>query len=213
MTEPLTVEILVDPACPWAWLTHRWLDEVSRVRSVRVVTRLFDLAEINRGEQEESRRTSHAAGETALRALVQARREGGDESMARYYSELGEAWHERGEPLSLTETLDRAAAAAGLEPGLAGRALADATTADELLAEHRAAVEEGAFGVPTLRIPGAAAWFGPVLDRRVAGEEAGHLWDALLPLLRNSMLFELKRNRTTRADVGRYRETVAAAAG
>ena len=76
MDESTTVEILVDPSCPWAWLTSRWLAEVARVRPITVRTLLFNLAEINRGQEDEHHRISHAAGEMALRVLVQARREG-----------------------------------------------------------------------------------------------------------------------------------------
>ena len=211
MDEPLIVEILVDPACPWAWLTSRWLLEVEQVRNVRVRTRLFDLAETNRGEQDERMLTSHSAGETALRTLVQARREGGAEALGRLYTELGEAWHERAEQLSEPDTLERAAVAAGLPADLPRRALSDPTTLDELLAEHRDAAAGGAFGVPTLRLPGTAAWFGPIVDTRITAEAAGELWDAVLPLLRNPHLFELKRERAGKAEIGRYRAVEAAA--
>src|SRR6266487_3508024 len=78
MPEATTLELFVDPSCPWAWLTSRWLSEVERVRPIRVRTRLFDLAEINRGREDERHRQSHAAGERAMRTLVLARRQGGD---------------------------------------------------------------------------------------------------------------------------------------
>lgn len=211
MTENTTVELFVDPACPWAWLTSRWLVEVERVRPVRIDWRLFDLAEINRETDDDRMAASHSAGERALRVLVQARRDGGTESMARLYGELGEAWHERAEPLGEIETLERCYAAAGLDASHASAALDDDSTLDELLAEHGEAVESGAFGVPTLRLPEAPAWFGPIVDARVTGEAAGELWDDVAPLLRRTHFFELKRERTGKAAIGRYRLAASAA--
>jgi predicted DsbA family dithiol-disulfide isomerase len=199
-----TVTLHIDPCCPWAWLTSRWLAEVERVRPVRVVTRLLDLAETNRGREGGRQRDSHEAGERASRVLVQARREGGDAALARLYTEIGEAYQERAEPLADPAVLRACATAAGLDPGLVDRALDDPGTLEELLAEHRAAAEAGAFGAPTLGLDGAAPIFGPVLDVRVRGEEAGQLWDHVAWMVRRGHFFELKRERTGKAQVGRY---------
>jgi predicted DsbA family dithiol-disulfide isomerase len=211
MTEEITtVTLHIDPCCPWAWLTSRWLAEVERVRPVRVVTRLIDLAEANRGKEEGRMRDSHEAGERASRVLVQARREGGDEALARLYTEIGEAYQERAEPLGEPPVLRACATAAGLDPGLVDRALDDPGTLVELLAEHRAAAAEGAFGAPTLTLEGAAPIFGPVVDVRVYGEQAGELWDHTAWLVRHGSFYELKRERTQKAKVGRYAAAASA---
>jgi predicted DsbA family dithiol-disulfide isomerase len=213
MSTPETTVILhVDPACPWAWLTSRWLAEVEKVRPVRVETRLLDLAEINReqDQSDEGMQRSHSAGERALRVLVLVRREHGAEAMACAYTEIGEAWHERAQPLGELTTLRAALRAAGLDPALADRALEDESTFEELLAQHREACESECFGVPTLQIDGSPAIFGPIVDRRVTGEEAGELWDRVAWLIQRGFFFELKRNRSGRAQIGRYREQPAA---
>ena len=208
MGSPIIVTLYVDPACPWAWLTSRWLAEVEQVRPVRVVTRLFDLAEVNREQDRADERMarSHSAGERALRVLVQVLRHGGDEAVAGAYAQIGEAYHERNQPLGELSTLRGALELAGLGPAHADHALGDESTMDELLAIHRAACERGAFGVPALCLDDAPpATFGPVVDRRVTAEEAGELWDHVAWLLRRDFFFELKRNRTGRAGVARYR--------
>jgi predicted DsbA family dithiol-disulfide isomerase len=211
-TEMTTVLVRVDPACPWAWLTSRWLVEVERVRPVRVTTALFDLAEKNRGE-EGRQRDSHAAGERALRVLVGARRVGGDEALARLYAAIGEAYQERAEPLGDETTLEAAARVAGVDPEVARRSLEDPSTLDELLAEHAEAIARGAFGVPTLELDGCAPIFGPVVETRLSGEEAGQLWDHTAWLIRHAPFFELKRERSSRAGVGRYAAAAASSAG
>jgi predicted DsbA family dithiol-disulfide isomerase len=210
MTNIADVTIHVDPACPWAWLTSRWLAEAEKVRPIRVTTRLFDLAEVNRSADADGGHSRvHGAGEVALRVMVAARRAGGDQAVARLYTELGEAHHERGEPLDDQGMLGRALAAAGLDPGLEEAARSDPTTLDELLAEHRAIAERGAFGVPTLVLGDAAPTFGPVVDTRITGEAAGELWDRVAWLLTAESFYELKRERTHRPEIGRYQALAA----
>jgi predicted DsbA family dithiol-disulfide isomerase len=212
MTGRSEVAIHVDPACPWAWLTSRWLAEVERVRAVRVTTRLFVLAEINRDHEADQRlQRIHAASEAAMRVMVVGRREGGDAALSRIYTEIGEAHHERGEPLDAPETLQGALIAAGLDPALAPRALADPTTRTELFAEHRDIAARGAFGVPTLVLNDAPPTFGPIVDTRLSGEAAGELWDRVAWLLTAGAFLELKRNRPRRPNLGRHRLAQTAA--
>lgn len=207
-----TLDLYVDPACPWAWLTSRWLAEVERVRPVRVRTRLFCLAEINRGAEANDRlHQSHSASERALRVLAQAGLEHGDAATSALYTAIGEAYQERGEPLGDTATLERAAHKTGLDPGMVGGALDDPRTLDELLRSHRQAVELGAFGVPTLVMGSHPVMFGPIVDRRLDPGEAAELWDHTLWLIQNHGFFELKRARQSRAQVGRYALAAGAA--
>lgn len=208
------VDLRVDPICPWAWLTSRWLVEVERVRDLRVRTRLFCLADINRGEGGKLK-ASHEASIWPLRVLVAARREGGDEGLARLYTEIGEAIHERGEPVDTPEmtgrTLRAALGAAGFDASLAAAALGDATTLDELAAEHTEVVERGAFGVPTLEVAGHPPLFGPVIDTRIRAEAAGELWDHVAWTLQQPSVLELKRDRPRPPDIGRNHAGRAAA--
>jgi predicted DsbA family dithiol-disulfide isomerase len=200
------VEIHVDVACPWCWLTSLWLFEVERVRPISITTRVFSLREVNK-----EHRDALEAAENALRVLVAARRLGGEQAIRATYRELGEAHHEGGESLGELATLRAALVAAGLDGALADHALADGSTLSEVLAEHAAAVDRGAFGVPTLSVDGSAPFFGPIVDRRITGEDAGRLWDMVAPVLAEPGLFELKRNRTSQPDVGRRPEKTATA--
>lgn len=203
------VELYVDPACPWCWLTAVWLFEVEQVRPITITTKLFSLAEINRADAASSD-ALHVA-ERALRVMVAARRAGGEQAIRAVYRALGKAYHERNDAPGEMETLRAAVSAAGLPAGVADEALADASTLTELDAEHADVVERGAFGIPTLSIDGSAPFFGPIIETRIAGEEAGELWDVVAPVLADPRLFELKRNRTRRPDVARYGERAAAA--
>ena len=212
MTNPTDLTLHIDPACPWAWLTSRWLVEVEKVRPIRVTTRLFILAEINRDSEPDERHLRfHRASETAMRVMVAARRAGGDAALARVYTELGEAHFERVEPLDDEAVLRRALVAAGLDPALVDTAAGDPSTREEMLAEHRAIAARGAFGVPTLVVGEAPPMFGPCVDARITGEAAGELWDRISWLLTAEHFYELKRERTQRPGVGRYQVGATAA--
>ena len=211
MVSTPTVEMYTDPLCPWAWLTSRWLLEAEAVRDFQLVTKVFSLADVN-AENEDYRDYFQKTRRT-LRLMVAARRVGGEPAIRSVYAALGQAHHERDEPLAEEATLHVAAAAAGIPAQLVADAMADSSDLqEEMLAEHRAAVERGAFGVPTLSVDGSPAYFGPVVDRRITGEEAGTLWDITLPLLLHPHVFELKRNRTSEPDIGRIRVRQAAVA-
>ncbi|HEY7928209.1 MAG: DsbA family protein [Candidatus Dormibacteria bacterium] len=197
------VEMYIDPLCPWAWLTSRWLLEAERVRPFTLVTKVFSLAEVNR---EHKQHLEHLdAMSRPLRVLVAARRAGGEAAIRAVYTEMGEAHHERDQPLGDDATLRAAVVAAGLDAALVTSALSDEDVQAEVLAEHAAVVERGAFGVPTLSVDGSPAYFGPIVDRRITGAEAGRLWDIALPLLLHANVFELKRTRTSAPDIGRNR--------
>jgi predicted DsbA family dithiol-disulfide isomerase len=204
------VEMYIDPLCPWAWLTSRWLLEAERIRPFTVVTKVFSLAEVNRDKPDYGKHLE--PGKRAVRVLVAARHAGGEAAIRAVYTELGEAHLERNEPLADDVTLRAAVTAAGLDASIVETALTDDSIQAAVLAEHNAAVERGAFGVPTLSIDGSPAYFGPIVDRRISGEEAGRLWDAVVPLMLDPHVFELKRPRTSDPDVGRTRIRLAAAA-
>jgi len=38
------VEVFVDPSCPWAWITSRWVNEVAPQRDLEVTWRSYCLA-------------------------------------------------------------------------------------------------------------------------------------------------------------------------
>lgn len=184
------VRVWVDPGCPWAWQTVRWLREL---RDRRVVTLEWSLFALEVNSSEAGTPFFEAAkryGESLL-ALELARREGGAEAFEAYYSALGIVLHDRGETIS-PELARRAADDAAL-PGLVERALAEPSLADDVVAEYRRARALDVFGVPTLQLGTAAPIYGPILPLAPTGDEALEWWRHVSWLIARDDIYELKR--------------------
>jgi 2-hydroxychromene-2-carboxylate isomerase len=191
-----TARFWFDPVCPWAWITSRWMHEVTAVRDVTVDWRLMSLRMLNesRPGYDPAKATSHTFGTRAQRVAAASRRKHGDDAVGRLYTSLGTLIHAEKQPKD-GDTLARALAAAGLPETLA--AAADDESYDAVVrAEHDegiALVGEDV-GTPIIAVGGAAI-FGPVVTPAPRGEAAGRLWDGVRLLLDTDGFFELKRGR------------------
>jgi len=189
------VDFYLDTACPWSWRTSVWMREVMKVRDVDVHWKFFSLEEINKANNPDAEpRPTHIASRDTFRTMVLARRKYGDEAVNKLYHEFGTARHEEKKDLD-EDTIRLCIEKAGYSPSLLDEALADDSTREEYLAEHKAAAERGAFGVATLEINGSEPVFGPVIIPVPTGEEAGELWDHVAAMSTKGYFFELKRTR------------------
>ena len=185
-----------DPACPWAWMTSRWLLEVEKVRPVRVRWHVMSLGVLNEGRdlpEEYKKGIERSWG--AVRVCIAAEQRFGSEVLDRLYTALGTRFHNQGEPQAI-ETIRAALADADLPADLAEAA--DSTEYDEALrASHAEAMKLVGedVGTPVVQVEGVS-FFGPVVSPTPRGEEAGKLWDGVRLVAGIDGFFELKRTRT-----------------
>jgi 2-hydroxychromene-2-carboxylate isomerase len=194
---PLGVAFYFDPACPFAWLTSRWITLVAHHRDLAIDWRPYSLTVKNAGVAiPEEYRAPMQAGHRALRVVAAALAAGAPaEKIGRLSTEFGRRIHHEGDPLLVG--LTAAVVAAGFDAGLA--AFADDETLDAAVTastdEGRALVGDDV-GVPIVAPEGAQAFFGPVISRVPDLDGALRLWDGLLLVAGVDHVFEIKRTRT-----------------
>jgi protein-disulfide isomerase-like protein with CxxC motif len=186
-----------DPLCPFAWATSRWMDEVERVRPVRVRWRVMSLAVLNedRDDIPDEYREGLASAWEPVRVVTAAEQLHGEHVVKPLYDALGHQLHVLGVD-DVEAAIEAALADVGLPADLAGHA--GSSQFDEMVREsHDAAagLVGDDVGTPVVAVNGVA-FFGPVITRIPRGEDAGRLWDGALLMAGTEGFFELKRTRT-----------------
>jgi len=187
------VDFWFDPACPWAWLTSRWILEAEKVRPITVDFHVMSLAVLNE-EKDLSEPVKHRLL-GPVRVLVAAAQAEGEHVLRELYTGIGNRIHleRRQADRALVE---EALSEVGLKTAYA--AAWDSTEYDEALRKsHHQAMELVGYdvGTPVIRVDGEA-FFGPVVTPAPRGEAAGKLWDGFTLVASTPGFYEIKRSRT-----------------
>lgn len=199
------VDVFVDPSCPWAWITARWVTDVAPQRDLTVTWRSYCLeirddygvAPTVPESHRETVIAAHAVSHRMLRIFEAARAEAGEDAVDTLYTAWGERFFVRDRPDD-DELLAGCLAAARLDPALVHAAddeKWDAPIVDAMQVAY-------AFGGPKTQTPTIVVdddpphgFKGPVMAPAPTGDAAARLWDAIQVLSREPGFFEITRPR------------------
>jgi 2-hydroxychromene-2-carboxylate isomerase len=199
------VEVFVDPSCPWAWITSRWIKEVAPQRDLAVTWRSYCLeirddygvAPTVPEQFRDAAIAAHAIAHRMLRIFEAARARAGEEAVDALYTEWGRLFFVRGAARD-EELLSECLAACRLDPDLvdaAGDEKWDAPIVEAMEVAY-------AFGGPKTQTPTIVVggnpphgFKGPVMAPAPIGEAAVRLWDAIQVISREPGFFEITRPR------------------
>jgi len=197
----MRVTFWIDPMCPWAWITSRWMVEVEKVRDVTVDWNIMSLGVLNEhNDVSDDYKKLIARTWRPARVLCRARELHGDAVVFPLFSALGTRFHV-GKRTDMEAVIAEALAEVGLEPELAQAA--DDPQYDDLVRQTHAtavAMSGAGVGTPVIALEGVdgaqVGFFGPIITPIPRGEDAGRLWDGFVLLAQVPGLVEIKRSRT-----------------
>jgi len=204
-----SIEFFVDPACPWTWVTARWLESVAPQRNLDIAWRPFS-REVRDGEVRMSdgipehfraiALARRALERTVLGLLEVIRREHGNVAVGLFYREFGFRLNDpvtaAGGP-SANVVRDSLLASA-LDPALEGRA-GDIELQDAVRQSTEAAMRVVGHDAmtPIVVIPGERpiGISGPIISMVPELASGLRLWDAVHEIIESPAFFELRRIR------------------
>ena len=204
------LEFFWDPVCPWAWITSRWVVNVTAERPLDVDWKFICLRMVNDSKDYETDfppryQRGHMRGFELLRVAAAVRAEVGREAMLPLYTAYGQIVHVGAAPETFDELAGVESVLRDLGYPVELGAAAYTTDYDTIIrAETDEALERcgGNIGTPVLSFapPEGPSFFGPVINKAPVGPDAVELWDAVWALGSNPHFSELKRSLRGRPD-------------
>ena len=203
------VSFFVDPSCPWAWVTSRWLVDVAPARDLTITWKSYcieirDEYDLAPGFPSEHRALGLAAHELShrmLRVFEAVRAEAGEPAVGALYTEWGPRYFGTDHSVLVAggvSLIDDCLAACELDPSLADAQHDDKWDAQIIESMQIAYAFAGQKAqTPTIVVESDPPYGfkGPVMCEAPTGEEAVRFWDAIQVIAEHQGFFELMRPR------------------
>jgi DSBA-like thioredoxin domain len=198
----MQLEFWIDPACPWCWLTSRWVNDIAPHRDIDVTWRPISLKVKNNVQPDSPFYDAVIYTHGLLRVLESVRAAEGNAPLGALYTVFGEHIHHHQERSVGAATL---LAEAGLDTKHA--AAVDDESWDAVIAASMAdglSLTGNDVGTPILGFVDATGtrvgFFGPVISRRLPTADGLRLWDGVMSAATVDGFWEMKRTRTEAPD-------------
>lgn len=194
-----TATIFVDPSCPFAWITYRWLTEVEQHGVIDLSVRLLSLSVVNEHRDIDAwYRGFNDKAWGPARVMYAVAEHHGEGAARRFYEAFGHRFHvelETGDDADRTDIAAEALTRASLPAALIGAA--GDTDHDDVLRDltGRALERVGLdVGVPVV-VVGENACAGPVFSQIPTGDDAVAVFRALSTLAAQPGFMRIERQR------------------
>jgi 2-hydroxychromene-2-carboxylate isomerase len=199
------VEMYVDPSCPWAWITGRWLKEVAPERDLTLtwpsycleIRDDYGVAPTVPEHLRDAARRGHALSHRMLRIFEAARAARGEEAVDALYTEWGARFFASGTARDDT-LLSACLAACRLDADLVSAAddeKWDAPIVEAMDIAYRFGGHKTQTPTIVVRTDPPHGFKGPVMAPAPTGDAAVRLWDAVQVLSQEPGFFEITRPR------------------
>ncbi|KMV16327.1 disulfide bond formation protein DsbA [Mycobacterium heckeshornense] len=176
----MSIDLYVDPICPFAWVTSRWLLNAASATGRSVALRQMSLAVLNDGrEVAPPQRAKLEWSRRVGRVCAAATDQGGSSTFGNLYEALGARMH-HGDGNWADAMVKEALAATSCSSALVD-ALDDPAWDDAVKAAHQRSQDAlgGSGGSPIIAVDGRG-FFGPVLTALPARDAGIALLDAVV---------------------------------
>lgn len=174
------IDLYLDPVCPFAWVTSRWLLDAAKDGPHRVRLRQMSLAVLNEGRAVDADHRPMIDRSRRLgRVFAAATESAGPSAFARLYETLGARMHVHRDDIG-TAALVESLTEAGLDPDLQEHR-GDTAMDAAVTREHQAGQDAlgGPGGSPIIVVDGHG-FHGPVLTRTPLPAHGPALLDAIV---------------------------------